>query len=541
MSFKGISADNDARYTSAERKLLLSTKFPAEFSQKVDIQKVNVEVIRPWISDEVQRMLGFEDEVVIELVSSMLQDSRWPDPKRCQLNLMGFLEKKTPAFMLKLWTLLLSAQTSIGGIPAQFVEAKKKELQIKREQDEMIVSQLRNSKPRAIERAPAMADNIQQSFDDFERPMRMRQYEPRHTGPVGRFSDRGKLKDVRHERDTSRQQITTSSDQNQLHEKTSPQYSRTPQDRTMQETLHEPTSIATDRQGGQRRFNDTCQRPRNHVKQYQAGNSGRHRRSRSRSSSSSRVPASASYSRLPSSRDDSRLLGTDDRKPGHRREERARHRTRSRSVTRSIVERRHRSRSASSHTSSDARASSHQQVRSHRRARSVSSDRSGDVSKRARPRSRHRHRSRSVSRERRRSGHQRSSGSGHHTRDRRARSHSHERRNRRDRPTHRSRRRRSRSRSADRSSRRHRARDRSPKPGSPNSDINAEVDVRHRPEDDVDHEVHASVHQDQPKEASTTNRDTRQRETELRANLLRKKLLTSQQEKDYGHESMEHS
>lgn len=46
-----------------------------------------------------------------------------------QVNLTGFLESKTPKFMYELWKLLLSAQEGIGGIPAEMLEAKRKELE----------------------------------------------------------------------------------------------------------------------------------------------------------------------------------------------------------------------------------------------------------------------------------------------------------------------------------------------------------------------------------------------------------------------------
>lgn len=45
-----------------------------------------------------------------------------------QISLTGFFEGKTQELILKLWKLLLSAQESVGGIPAEFLEAKKEQL-----------------------------------------------------------------------------------------------------------------------------------------------------------------------------------------------------------------------------------------------------------------------------------------------------------------------------------------------------------------------------------------------------------------------------
>ncbi len=51
-----------------------------------------------------------------------------PDPKKMQINLMGFLTSKTAEFMSSLWNLLLEAQTSTAGVPKTFLEEKKEEM-----------------------------------------------------------------------------------------------------------------------------------------------------------------------------------------------------------------------------------------------------------------------------------------------------------------------------------------------------------------------------------------------------------------------------
>ncbi|KXH45919.1 hypothetical protein CNYM01_09614 [Colletotrichum nymphaeae SA-01] len=80
--------------TGVDAKLLKSTKFPAEFNQKVDMQKVNLQ----------------------------------PDIKALQIQLTGFLDKDTAPFCRELWKLFLSAQTSPQGVPKELLEAKKLEL-----------------------------------------------------------------------------------------------------------------------------------------------------------------------------------------------------------------------------------------------------------------------------------------------------------------------------------------------------------------------------------------------------------------------------
>ncbi|KAK1658586.1 PWI domain-containing protein [Colletotrichum godetiae] len=121
--------------TGVDAKLLRSTKFPAEFNQKVDMQKVNLQVMKKqeprhslWIASKISDILGSEDDVVIELCFNLIEGPRFPDIKSLQIQLTGFLDKDTAPFCRELWKLFLSAQTSPQGVPKELLEAKKLEL-----------------------------------------------------------------------------------------------------------------------------------------------------------------------------------------------------------------------------------------------------------------------------------------------------------------------------------------------------------------------------------------------------------------------------
>ncbi|KZV99500.1 PWI domain-containing protein [Exidia glandulosa HHB12029] len=128
--FKGTSSEQDTRFSDKERKLLKTLKFPPEFDKKVDLRKVNLPIIRPWIAKRVVELVGIEDEVVVEYAMGLLEDKSkpTPDPKLIQVNLTGFLTSHTGTFVQELWTLLLEAQASPAGIPKRFVEEKKEEM-----------------------------------------------------------------------------------------------------------------------------------------------------------------------------------------------------------------------------------------------------------------------------------------------------------------------------------------------------------------------------------------------------------------------------
>ena len=90
------------------------------------MSKVNLNTIKPWITTRVNQLLGIDDDVVVEFVFNLLENTQFPDPKDMQMNLTGFLNgKNTRIFMQELWDLLASAQENIGGIPSIFLEQKK--------------------------------------------------------------------------------------------------------------------------------------------------------------------------------------------------------------------------------------------------------------------------------------------------------------------------------------------------------------------------------------------------------------------------------
>ncbi|KAI2786290.1 hypothetical protein POX_g08673 [Penicillium oxalicum] len=114
--------------TPVDSKLLKRTKFPPEFNRKVDMTKVNIEVMKKWIAKRISDILGNEDDVVIELCFNLLEGTRFPDIKSLQIQLTGFLDKDTPKFCKELWSLCLSGQENPQGVPKELLEAKKQEL-----------------------------------------------------------------------------------------------------------------------------------------------------------------------------------------------------------------------------------------------------------------------------------------------------------------------------------------------------------------------------------------------------------------------------
>ncbi|KAL6043119.1 Serine-arginine regulated nuclear matrix protein [Balamuthia mandrillaris] len=132
--FRGTSAEQDSRFSDKTKKYIKSTGFPPEFDIKVNLSRVSLEAMKPWITARVTQLLNFEDELLINFVVGLLEQTTTPNPKEIQHHLEGFLEKDAALFTKELWNLLLSAQSSPTGIPAEFLEKKKEELRRNKEE-----------------------------------------------------------------------------------------------------------------------------------------------------------------------------------------------------------------------------------------------------------------------------------------------------------------------------------------------------------------------------------------------------------------------
>ena len=64
-------------------------KFPAEFSKKCDMNKVALEVFRPWVTKKVSGYVGMEDDILINMVMAELEAEQVPDPRLIQINRKG--------------------------------------------------------------------------------------------------------------------------------------------------------------------------------------------------------------------------------------------------------------------------------------------------------------------------------------------------------------------------------------------------------------------------------------------------------------------
>lgn len=60
---------------------------------KICMERINLDVVKPWITAKLNEILGIEDDVVIEYVFSQLEE-KTINPKVMQINLTGFLNAR---------------------------------------------------------------------------------------------------------------------------------------------------------------------------------------------------------------------------------------------------------------------------------------------------------------------------------------------------------------------------------------------------------------------------------------------------------------
>lgn len=145
--FRGTSAEQDTRFSNKQAKLLKSQKFAPELEHLVDMTKVKMDVMKPWIAKRVTELIGFEDEVLINFIYSLLE-RKVVNGKEVQISLTGFMERNTGKFMKELWALLLSAQNNASGVPQQFLEAKEEEMRKKKAEMDQIANEIQKKKER---------------------------------------------------------------------------------------------------------------------------------------------------------------------------------------------------------------------------------------------------------------------------------------------------------------------------------------------------------------------------------------------------------
>lgn len=100
--------------------MLEKSVWPDEYEQRVDLKKVDFELIKLWIEQKVRELLGHEDDITSNTAISLLEQDanslNGPDPRKMHIALSGLMSDKNSRFMIELWRVLLEAQKAPNGI-----------------------------------------------------------------------------------------------------------------------------------------------------------------------------------------------------------------------------------------------------------------------------------------------------------------------------------------------------------------------------------------------------------------------------------------
>ena len=101
---------------------------PEGLRVKIDAKRIDVDALRPWISERVTQLLGVEDEVLNEMIASTIENGATHRDGSAMLEqLRSFLDADAETFCVELWEMLASAQENASasktgkGVPTKLM------------------------------------------------------------------------------------------------------------------------------------------------------------------------------------------------------------------------------------------------------------------------------------------------------------------------------------------------------------------------------------------------------------------------------------
>ena len=97
-------------------------------SASLSTKSLNLRAIRPWINNQLFQILGFDDEILQNLIVAHLETNEFLDPKALQSTLLGFLgEKQAHSLVTALCNLIQEAEQNpqFAGIPPSLLSLPK--------------------------------------------------------------------------------------------------------------------------------------------------------------------------------------------------------------------------------------------------------------------------------------------------------------------------------------------------------------------------------------------------------------------------------
>lgn len=114
--FRGTSSDQDNRFADKQKKLLKELNYSPILNTKLNMSKIDVNSLRPWIETKIKEVLEKDDELLSESIYEHLAEKE-PDGKNILVIITSFVdENKASKFMEELWTKLIDLQDNSNGV-----------------------------------------------------------------------------------------------------------------------------------------------------------------------------------------------------------------------------------------------------------------------------------------------------------------------------------------------------------------------------------------------------------------------------------------
>ncbi|GAB66223.1 splicing factor, partial [Plasmodium cynomolgi strain B] len=152
--YKGTNTEQTPYFGDKEKKLIEKMTWPEIYNQKIDLTKINLDVVGKWIHKRLIEILGFEDDILYEYCVSQLrldqegiddESENFLNSKRLKINLTGFIgNKKSEVFLQELLELLISNEQNEMQIVESEMEAKRIEIEQVRKENELLQRNIQN-------------------------------------------------------------------------------------------------------------------------------------------------------------------------------------------------------------------------------------------------------------------------------------------------------------------------------------------------------------------------------------------------------------
>lgn len=120
--FRGTSSDQDNRFADKQKKLLKELNYAPILNTKLNMSKIDVNSLKPWIETKIKEILEKDDELLSDSIYEHLAEKE-PDGKNILVIITSFVdENKASRFMEELWTRLIDLQDNSNGVTCKSTE-----------------------------------------------------------------------------------------------------------------------------------------------------------------------------------------------------------------------------------------------------------------------------------------------------------------------------------------------------------------------------------------------------------------------------------